>query len=85
MPPFPEPRIEGRAKSVSRDDIRILTALAQRDMRHSIGWAVPVERIEVHDRNHVAVVYSYGGSTYWLPMKRINGVWVPPPLGVTVT
>ena len=85
VPPFPEPRIEGRVKAVSRDDIRIVTAFAQRDMRHELGWAVPIERIHVHDRDHVAVDYSYGGYTHSLPMKRVNGVWVPPPLGVTVT
>lgn len=85
MKPFPPPTIEGRAKSLSQNDLRVLTALAEREMRYDIGWAVPIERIQVHDYDHVSVVYSYGRYTHSLPMKRIDGVWVPPAPGVAVT
>ena len=78
------PKIEGRVTSVAHKDIRIVTALAQRQMRHDIGWAVPIERIMVFDRDHISVDYSHGGYTHSLPMRRVNGAWEPPPMHVVV-
>jgi hypothetical protein len=75
--PFPEPRIAGQVKSVSRQDIEIVIALAERSMRERIGWAVPTERIEVEDHDHCTVIYRYGGvyvpNVYHTSSRQMGG------------
>ena len=78
-------KLVGRVKIVSQRDIQVVTAFTRRQMQYAIGWAVPIDRIEISDRDHITVVYLHNGYTNSLPFKRVRGVWVPPPLGVTVT
>jgi hypothetical protein len=80
-----QPKIEGRVSTVSRRDIQEVIVLAQRDMRHEFGRVIPIDRIKVQDRNHLFVVYSHERHGYWVPMKRVRGVWTPPPPGIYVT
>jgi len=80
-----QPKIEGRVGSVTQKDIREVIALAQRDMRHEFGRLIPIDRIQVHDHNNISVIYLHEGHTYWVPIKRVHGVWTPPPPGIYVT
>jgi hypothetical protein len=82
-PPRP-PKIEGAVSSVSPRDIRQVIGLVQQGMRHEFGRTFAIERIEVKSRNEVWVIYHRDTFECSVPVRRVHGVWTPPPEGVWV-
>jgi hypothetical protein len=74
----PPPRIEGHIKSVSQADLSEVTALVQRDMVKDFHRVLPIVYVRVRDHDHVVVDYWHGDTEYWVPARRIHGVWSIP-------
>jgi hypothetical protein len=84
--PTPQPpKIEGAAATVSQKDIQQVIALVQQSMRLEFGRVFPIDRIKVNKRNQIDVIYHRDTFECWVPVRRIHGVWTPPPVGVWVT
>jgi hypothetical protein len=80
-----QPTVEGRVGSVSQKDIQEVIALIEREMLHTFGRTVPIDRVQVKDHNEIAFIYHYRGHEYWTVVRRIHGVWSPPTEHVLVT
>jgi len=78
--PPPPPKIEGAAGSVSEKDIRQAIVLVEQSMRQEFGRTLPIDRVEVINRNDIFIHTSKG----LYPVRCVHGVWTPPPPGIWV-
>ena len=69
------PRIEGHVKSVSRDDIREVITLAQRDVMKRYHRMLSVEAVYVANHNLIKVHFRGAGLIVLTPVERVHGVW----------
>jgi hypothetical protein len=80
-----QPKIEGTVRSVSRKDIEQATALVEQSMRHEFHRVFPIKRVEVKNHNEIDFIYDTADSECWVSIRRVHGLWTPPPENVWVT
>jgi hypothetical protein len=78
-PPPAHPVIEGKSKSLSRADIRIVLDIVRKDLVTRYGSAYPIYTVRVSDHDHIDVCYGLNDIYTCAVLWRVKGKWTLQP------